>query len=139
MKVNLGICRQALDTLMSCGVQRVLTSGGAHTALQVCSSALFSVKMPDKAGSLVCCSYFCPISLVGSKHRIHHVVKLSLYLMRWSHISWSWLQGSTAIRQLVEQAQGRITIMAGGGVRAKTAELLVSLTGVSSVHASASG
>ncbi|KAK9903345.1 hypothetical protein WJX75_003403 [Coccomyxa subellipsoidea] len=73
--------RTALDTLISCGVPRVLTSGGAHSALQ----------------------------------------------------------GSTAIRQLVEQAQGRITVMAGGGVRAKTAELLVSLTGVSSVHASASG
>ena len=27
--------RQALDALISCGVPRVLTSGGAHTALQV--------------------------------------------------------------------------------------------------------
>ncbi len=49
------------------------------------------------------------------------------------------VQGSTAIRDLVEQAQGRISIMAGGGVRAKTAELLVSMTGVSSLHASTSG
>ncbi|BDA50136.1 Copper homeostasis protein CutC [Coccomyxa sp. Obi] len=73
--------RYALEALITCGVPRLLTSGGAHSALQ----------------------------------------------------------GSTAIRDLVEQAQGRISIMAGGGVRAKTAELLVSLTGVSSLHASASG
>ena len=34
--------RQALDALISCGVSRVLTSGGAHTALQVIPAVTIS-------------------------------------------------------------------------------------------------
>ena len=49
------------------------------------------------------------------------------------------LQGSTALARLVQQAQGRIAIMAGGGVRAKNVERLVAVTGVREVHSSASG
>jgi copper homeostasis protein len=48
-------------------------------------------------------------------------------------------QGSTALAALVQQAQGRIAIMAGGGVRAKNLERLVAVTGVREVHSSASG
>ena len=43
-------------------------------------------------------------------------------------------QGSTALAALVRQAQGRISVMAGGGVRPKNAESLIRLTGVSEVH-----
>ena len=40
--------RQALDALISCGVPRVLTSGGAHTALQVISTR---ARRPTTTGS----------------------------------------------------------------------------------------
>lgn len=46
-------------------------------------------------------------------------------------------QGSTAIAQLVQQAEGRIAVMAGGGVRAQNVARTVQLTGVSEVHSSA--
>ncbi|CAL5222023.1 g4313 [Coccomyxa viridis] len=72
--------REALEALISCGVPRVLTSGGSQTALQ----------------------------------------------------------GSMAIAALVRQARGRISVMAGGGVRPKNVESLVRLTGVSVVHSACS-
>lgn len=47
-------------------------------------------------------------------------------------------QGRQVIRQLVQQAAGRITIMAGGGVRASNAVALVAATGVTELHSAAS-
>jgi copper homeostasis protein len=66
----------ALEQLLDLGVTRVLTSGGAPTALE----------------------------------------------------------GSARLRTLVEQSAGRITILAGGGVRVANVKDVVSLTGVSEVH-----
>lgn len=43
-----------------------------------------------------------------------------------------------AIAALVRQARGRISVMAGGGVRPKNVESLVRLTGVSVVHSACS-
>ena len=48
------------------------------------------------------------------------------------------MQGSTAIAALVSQAQGRISIMAGGGVQPKNVESLIRLTAVSEVHSACS-
>ena len=181
------MCRAALDTLISCGVPRVLTSGGAHSALQVNTT---EINLPEEhigrhpgiLWSSILANHFCVSSVLQNIHLslilsdchpsnlfsaslsstsphflyadscsvlpflamsaflfisicLVFLADLSPFLQQFSLAA----QGSTAIRQLVEQAQGRITVMAGGGVRAKTAELLVSLTGVSSVHASASG
>jgi copper homeostasis protein len=44
------------------------------------------------------------------------------------------LEGSARLRTLVEQSAGRITILAGGGVRASNVREVVSLTGVREVH-----
>jgi copper homeostasis protein len=44
------------------------------------------------------------------------------------------LEGNARLRALVEQSAGRITILAGGGVRAANVRDVVSLTGVSEVH-----
>ncbi|MBL8860070.1 MAG: copper homeostasis protein CutC [Planctomycetes bacterium] len=68
----------ALETLIACGVTRVLTSGGADDA-----------------------------------HTGRH-----------------------ALRTLVEQARGRITILPGGGVRAHNAAEIVHATGVNELHSS---
>lgn len=68
---------QALETLIDAGVSRVLTSGGAATALE----------------------------------------------------------GADAIARLVDQARGRITVMAGGGVREHNVRDVIARTGVSEVHA----
>jgi copper homeostasis protein len=47
--------------------------------------------------------------------------------------------GRALIRELVQQADGRIVVMAGCGVRPDNAERLVEVTGVREVHLSASG
>ena len=59
---------------------------------------------------------------------------------KWRSHEWKFFlaQGSTAIAALVRQAQGRISIMAGGGVRPKNVESLIRLTGVSAVHSACS-
>lgn len=49
------------------------------------------------------------------------------------------LDGAAEIRRLVDQAAGRIAIVAGGGVRAHIVENLVAMTGVSEVHARLGG
>jgi copper homeostasis protein len=67
----------ALEALIALGVERVLTSGGADTAVQ----------------------------------------------------------GASAIAALVRRAQGRIEVIAGGGVRAANVAALVAATGVNAVHA----
>ena len=54
-----------------------------------------------------------------------------------SHPSAVW-QGSTAIAALVRQARGRISVMAGGGVRPKNVDSLIRLTGASEVHSACS-
>ncbi|MDY5969457.1 MAG: copper homeostasis protein CutC [Bacteroidales bacterium] len=46
------------------------------------------------------------------------------------------MEGSATLRQMVEQAAGRITIMAGSGVKPENARALVDATGVTEVHAS---
>ena len=69
--------RRSLDTLLELGVDRVLTSGGALTALE----------------------------------------------------------GAASIAALVSHANGKIAVMAGGGVRSAHAAGLVGLTGVREVHA----
>ncbi len=66
----------ALETLIALGVSRVLTSGGAPTALE----------------------------------------------------------GAAGLRALVEQAAGRIEILAGGGIREPNVEEIVRTTGVTQVH-----
>lgn len=71
--------RRALDTLIACGVTRVLTSGQADTAIA----------------------------------------------------------GASMIRGLVEHAQGKIEILAGGTVRGHNVVELVEKTGVTQVHARA--
>lgn len=43
--------------------------------------------------------------------------------------------GTAEIRRLVEQAAGRIVIVAGGGVRGHNAGRLVAMTGVTEIHA----
>lgn len=70
--------REALETLIGLGIERVLTSGGAKTA---------------------------------------HA-------------------GRAALRALVDQAQDRITIVAGGGVRAHNAPEIVRASGVVELHSS---
>ena len=47
-------------------------------------------------------------------------------------------QGSVAIAALARQARGRISVMAGGGLRPKNVESLIRLTGVSEVHSACS-
>ena len=47
--------------------------------------------------------------------------------------------GRATIRAMVQQARGRIIVMAGSGVRADNAERLVEVTGVREIHLSASG
>lgn len=47
------------------------------------------------------------------------------------------VQGSSVLAQLVKQAAGRISIMAGGGVRAANAEALLQATAVRELHSSA--
>jgi copper homeostasis protein len=49
------------------------------------------------------------------------------------------LLGEALIAQLVEQAAGRITILAGGGLRAQNITAFLARTGVCEVHLSASG
>ena len=44
------------------------------------------------------------------------------------------LEGSAKLRALVEQSAGRITVLAGGGVRESNVREVVSRTGVSEVH-----
>ncbi len=68
---------QALEQLIDAGVKRVLTSGGAATALE----------------------------------------------------------GADSIARLVDQARGRIIVMAGGGVRENNVREIIARTGVSEVHA----
>jgi copper homeostasis protein len=68
---------EALDELMDLGVARVLTSGGANTALE----------------------------------------------------------GASRIGSLVNQADGRVRIVAGGGVRESNVQEIITLTGVDEVHA----
>jgi copper homeostasis protein len=48
-------------------------------------------------------------------------------------------KGVDLIRQLVEKARGRISIMAGSGVNEKTVKQIVSVTGVKEIHFSATG
>lgn len=67
----------ALEQLIECGVKRVLTSGGARTALN----------------------------------------------------------GADTIARLVEQARGRIIVVAGGGVRENNVREIIDRTGVTEVHA----
>lgn len=45
------------------------------------------------------------------------------------------LEGVDAIARLVDQARGRITVMAGGGVREQNVQEIIARTGVSEVHA----
>jgi copper homeostasis protein len=45
------------------------------------------------------------------------------------------LEGVDTIAQLVEQAKGRIIIVAGGGVRAHNARVIIARSGVTEVHA----
>jgi copper homeostasis protein len=45
------------------------------------------------------------------------------------------LEGANAIARLVEQARGRITVMAGGGIREHNVREVIARTGVSEVHA----
>jgi copper homeostasis protein len=45
------------------------------------------------------------------------------------------LEGTDAIARLVDQARGRITVMAGGGVRESNVREIIGRTGVSEVHA----
>jgi copper homeostasis protein len=47
------------------------------------------------------------------------------------------MQGSSVLEQLVKQAAGRISIMAGGGVRSANAAALLQGTGVRELHSSA--
>ena len=47
------------------------------------------------------------------------------------------LQGADTLRQLINQAAGRITIMPGGGVRSTNAREILNLTGASELHSSA--
>lgn len=68
---------RALDELTDCGVRRVLTSGGAPTALE----------------------------------------------------------GADAIARLVELAEGRITVIAGGGIREHNVREIIDRTGVVEIHA----
>lgn len=67
----------ALEVLVGAGVRRVLTSGGAATALE----------------------------------------------------------GAATIARLVDQARGRITVMAGGGIRENNVREVIAATGVNEVHA----
>jgi copper homeostasis protein len=67
----------ALEQLMDCGVKRVLTSGGARTALE----------------------------------------------------------GADTIARLVAQANGRITVVAGGGIRENNVREIIDRTGVTELHA----
>ena len=46
--------------------------------------------------------------------------------------------GATALRELVERSNGRIEIVAGGGIGAANATALIAATGVPAVHASCS-
>ncbi|WP_181706181.1 copper homeostasis protein CutC [Chthonobacter rhizosphaerae] len=48
------------------------------------------------------------------------------------------LDGADTIAAVVQAAAGRVAVMAGGGVRVETADLLVGRTGVRDVHASCS-
>ena len=45
-------------------------------------------------------------------------------------------EGRACLRELVQQADGRIVVMAGGGVRRENARQLVAETGVAEVHSS---
>ncbi|MDQ3675073.1 MAG: copper homeostasis protein CutC [Gemmatimonadota bacterium] len=45
------------------------------------------------------------------------------------------LEGADAIARLVQQARGRITVMAGGGIREHNVRQIMARTGVSEVHA----
>lgn len=47
------------------------------------------------------------------------------------------MQGIPALAMLVQQAAGRITVMAGGGVRSSNAQVLLQSTGVRELHSSA--
>lgn len=67
----------ALEQLVALGIRRVLTSGGATTAVR----------------------------------------------------------GATTLRRLVQRAAGRVTVMAGGQVRASSVGALIAATGVTEVHA----
>ena len=66
--------------------------------------------------------------------RLYHGLS-PLYTYEYSHERAA--QGSTALAALVRQAEGRIAVMAGGGVRAKNAARTVAVTGVREVHSSA--
>ena len=48
-------------------------------------------------------------------------------------------QGIPLLRQLIEQAQGRIIIMPGGGVNEENVRLIANKTGATELHGSASG
>lgn len=63
----------------------------------------------------------------------------ALGCMRWHYaaVCCFCMQGSVVLAQLVQQAAGRITIMAGGGVRSGNAAQLIAATGVKELHSSA--
>lgn len=97
----------ALEQLVALGVPRVLTSGGQPSAQQVSAAA-------ERAAILHVRLHVCLIARARGAA----------------------VQGASAIAELVCQAAGRISIMAGGGVNAGSAAQLLSL-GVRELHTSA--
>jgi hypothetical protein len=101
--------REGLDALIALSVPRVLTSGGAQTAAEVRAGAALCTCMPARR----CWPRLHPPHLL-----LTH-------------------QGSDTLRKLVRAAAGRITILAGGGVRGDNVARLVRETGVREVHSAA--
>jgi copper homeostasis protein CutC len=100
---------EALDDIVALGIPRVLTSGGCATAQQV---------------------------MLGGGVRHTAMPRLLSTVSSWRAASTA-LQGCGVLSRLVQQAAGRISILAGGGVRARNVAAVVSSTGVQEVHSAA--
>ena len=76
--------------------------------------------------------------VMSSSSALEDVIKTGATRILTSGLSEKAVNGKQTIRKLVEQANGRIAIMAGGGINPQNAAEIVSDTGVKEIHASCS-
>jgi copper homeostasis protein len=68
---------------------------------------------------------------------LENLIQLGVHRILTSGLEASAVEGADIIAQLVKQAAGRITIMAGGGVTERNVARIVQITGVREIHMSA--
>ena len=74
--------------------------------------------------------------VVNPARALEHLIELGVDRVLTSGGAPTAWEGRAALRALVDQARGRITVMAGGKVRGDHARALIDATGVAELHAS---